>query len=355
METHPHWSATSQHTAVPGSAGSTSLGSAAPASQSSREQASMRAITYDRYGGPEVLRLSQVERPADAPGHVQIRVAAAGVNPVDCRMRQGEMRLLLPGGFPRVPGYDVSGWVLRADEETGLRPGDRVLAMLDHVYGGGYAEQATCSNDSVVKIPDSLSFEEAAGLPLAGSTALQSLRNHGHLKTGDRVLINGASGGVGSLAVQIAKAFGGRVTGVASGRHRSFVQSLGADEFIDYEQEDFTGFKDRHWDIVFDAAGKSSYTACHSVLAEDGHFVSTEPSVQGLLVSLFTWPLSKSGRVMLARSRGDDLRQLVDLVHRGALRVVIDDLFPLEEAADAHRRLEQGGSIGKLVLRVAME
>jgi 2-desacetyl-2-hydroxyethyl bacteriochlorophyllide A dehydrogenase len=312
----------------------------------------MRAIVYTDYGGPEVLELTERPTPKPARDEVLIRVQAAGVNPIDARMRAGELKGLLPGGFPRIPGYDVAGEVIGGGSDSPLRNGERVLAYLDHLYGGGYAETAVCTHTSVVRIPDAMRPDEAAALPLAGSTALQSLRDHGHLKAGDNVLINGASGGVGSFAVQIAAAYGATVTGVASGPHEDFTRSMGAADFIDYQTQDFTRL-DRTWDLIFDAAGKHSFGDVKPVLSKDGTYVSTEPSLRGLIVSLLTWPRQQQGRVMLARSRDEDLRELLRLYEEGKLKVTVAELFPLAEAAAAHRRLEAGGFCGKLVLQVA--
>lgn len=312
----------------------------------------MRAIAYRDYGSPDVLQLHQRPVPQPTSGQVLIRVAAASVNPVDCRMRQGELRGLLPGGFPRIPGFDVAGTIEQAEPRTGFAVGERVIAFLDSLYGGGYAEFAVCSADAVTPLPESVDILHAAGLPLAGSTALQSLRDIGNIRQGDFVLVNGASGGVGSFAVQIAKAYGATVTAVCSAQHHDFVRELGADELIDYSVTDYSKLN-RQWNIVFDAAGKSSYQAARQVLAKGGHFVSTEPSLIGVAMSLATCLLSKKGRIMLARPRSRDLRELVRLVAGGKLAMHLDQVLPLAEAAEAHRRLEAGGVRGKLVLQIA--
>lgn len=313
----------------------------------------MKGVYYENYGPPEVLRYGDLPTPSAAGGQVRLRVVAASVNPIDWRLRSGEMRYLLPGGFPRVPGYDVAGYIHDGGESEGLSPGTRVMALLDSMFGGGYAEWAVCSVRSVAVIPDRMTFEEAAGLPLAGSTALQSLRDHGRIRTGDRVLINGASGAVGGFAVQIAKAYGAHVTGVASGESAEYVRSLGANDFIDYHVTDFTQ-ADRHWDLVFDAAGKSGFRQARRVLEKHGRYVSTEPSMTGLMTSIATLATSQQGRVMLARSRSQDLEELIRLYSVDQLRVTVDDVLPLEEAADAQRRSESGKARGKVVLRTGI-
>ena len=314
----------------------------------------MQAVIYRDYGDPSVLEVADVQPPEPTRNELRIQVMAAGVNPVDARLRSGELKGLLPGGFPRIPGYDVAGIVESADHTSSIKSSDRVMAFLDHFYGGAYAELATCGRDSIVPIPDSMSFEEAAAIPLAGSTALQSLRDDARLKSGQSVLVNGATGGVGAFAVQIARAYGTTVTAVASGKHRDFALSLGAADFIDYEREDFAD-QNRKWDVVFDAAGKSSYGESKDVLASGGTYVTTEPSLRGLFITLATIPMNKHGRIMLVRPRREDLDELLRLYTEGQLRVHVAGTFPLNTAADAHRAIEDGGFCGKLVLRVGVE
>lgn len=309
----------------------------------------MRAIVYDDYGTADVLELAERPIPERHPGQVLIKVEATSVNPIDYRLRGGEMKGLLPGGFPRVPGYDVAGTIAECDPGNSFRVGDRVMAFIDATRGGACAEFAVCAVDVTAPIPESMSFEQAAAIPLAGTTALQSLRDHGGIKQGQQVLINGASGGVGAFAVQIAKSYNCHVDAVASGANRDFCLSLGADHFYDYEQTDFTE-SDERWDLIFDAAGKSGYFDSRSVLNEGGVYVSTEPSVSGMLMTIFTWPLSKSGKVMLAKPCADDLRELIRLFEAGKLSVTIDRTFSLEQTADAHRRVEEGVDRGKVVI-----
>ncbi|TWT71343.1 Zinc-type alcohol dehydrogenase-like protein [Crateriforma conspicua] len=309
----------------------------------------MSAVTYEDYGDASVLKSSTVDVPHRRPGQLLLQVVASSVNPIDYRMRQGEMRAVLPGGFPRIPGYDVAGYVADNGGDGPFQVGDRVIAFLKHLTGGASADYATCAVHCVAKIPDDLPFDEAAAMPLAGTTALQSLRDHAKMQAGNRVLVNGASGGVGMFAVQIAKASGCHVDAVASADNEAYCRSLGADGFIDYTQADFTKIG-QTWDIIFDAAGKSSYFEARAVLASGGHYVSTEPNLSGLAVSLLTWPLSKSGRIMLAKPNGEDLLQLIDLYRQSKLKITIDRHYGLSQLADAHRRVEQGVDRGKVVV-----
>ena len=311
----------------------------------------MHAIEYDHYGDASVLHVADHPVPQRLPGQLLIEVLASSVNPIDYRFRRGDMKGLIPFGFPRIPGYDVAGIVADTDidSDNPFAVGDRVIAFLDHARGGALADYAVCSASSAAKIPDTMPMEVAAAIPLAGTTALQSLRDHGEIKSGQSVLINGASGGVGMFAVQIAKSYGCHVDAVASGQNREFCMSLGADHFYDYEIFDFTK-SDERWDIIFDVAGKAHFLEARTVLKDRGHFISTEPSVKGLLMTILTWPLSKSGQIMLAIPSGDDLRELVRLYESGSLKVTIDSQFPFEQAAQAHRRIESGVDHGKVVL-----
>ena len=309
----------------------------------------MRAVEYDDYGDSNVLHLADHPIPQLQSSQLFIEVIASSVNPIDYRLRRGDMKGFIPFGFPRIPGFDVAGIVVDTDTDSSFSKGDRVMAFLDHTRGGALADYAVCSVASAAKIPDSMPMQEAAAIPLAGTTALQSLRDHGKIKPGQSVLINGASGGVGMFAVQIAKAYGCHVDAIASGRNREFCMSLGADHFYDYEKEDFTK-SDERWDIIFDVSGKAHYLEARAVLKQGGHFISTEPSIKGLMMTILTWPLSKSGQIMLADPSADDLRELIRLYELGKLNVTIDSTFPFEHAAQAHRRVEEGVDRGKVVL-----
>lgn len=309
----------------------------------------MSATVYDDYGDAGVLRRTHIPVPDRARGEILIEVHASSVNPVDYRLRSGQMKGLLPGGFPRVPGYDVAGVVAQADHDCRFNVGDRVMAFLDSVRGGACADFAVCSADVAAKIPDAMPFERAAAIPLAGTTALQSLRDHAGIQPGQRVLINGASGGVGAFAIQIAKFYDCHVDAVASGANKEFCCALGADHFYDYATTDFTK-SDERWNIIFDAAGKSGYWGSRTVLLEAGKYVSTEPDVKGMLMTILTYPLSKSGTVMLAKPSGDDLRTLIGLYNLGKLTVTIDSTYPMSDVASAHRRVETGVDRGKVVL-----
>jgi len=314
----------------------------------------MPAVTYSDYGDPDQLQFTTVPTPRPKRRQALIRVEFASVNPIDARLRAGEAKYMLPGGFPRIPGFDVAGTVIQAGDECRWAPGTRVLAFLDNFYGGGYASYAVAGNEAIAAIPDSMPASDAAALPLAGSTALQCLRDYGKLRPGMQVLINGGSGGVGAFAIPIAVAGGAHVTAVSSGTNESFCRSLGANDFIDYHVKDFTTDK-RRYDLIFDAAGKSSYREAQSALTENGRYVTTEPSLRSLGWMLWTRLQQKQATPMLARAKTADLRQLVTLYQEDQLRVTIAKTFQLADAARAHERLEAGVGRGKLILQVARE
>jgi NADPH:quinone reductase-like Zn-dependent oxidoreductase len=321
----------------------------------------MKAVVIDNYGGTEQLQLRDVERPQPAAGEVLIRVHAAGVNPVDWKIRRGMMRPILWLKFPIILGIDVAG-VIEAlgPDATRFPAGEAVFAFLsprDH-GPGGYAEYAVAPESAVARKPDLLSFQEAASLPVAGITALQALRDLGELTAGKSVLINGASGGVGTFAIPIAKTLGaGRVTGVCGPRNVDLVRELGADAVINYTREDFTRRRERH-DIILDAVAKSSFTACRRVLNPGGTYITTLP-LPGALFWSALGPAAgllssgKRAKVIVAKARTSDLEFLGQLASEGKLRPVIDRVFALGEVKEAHEASETERTRGKIVLHIA--
>lgn len=321
----------------------------------------MQAVVLDGYGGSGRLALREVPDPPEpGPGQVRVRVRAASVNAIDWKVRRGSLRFVLPARFPLILGRDLAGEVdAIGPEVTGLEIGAPVFGGCDVLrHGGAHAELALAREDALALKPEALGWEEAAALPLAGLTALQGLRDRGELARGERVLVNGASGGVGHFAVQIARALGARVTGVACGASLDFVRGLGAEEAVDYEEESFTA-RDESWDLVFDAAGTESYADCERVLARDGGiYVSTLPSP-----GLAFWALAtalrgafdggaRRARGVSTRFRTADLEELARLAGRGRLAPEIADVVPLGSAGRAHDLAERGHVRGKVVLRV---
>jgi NADPH:quinone reductase-like Zn-dependent oxidoreductase len=286
-------------------------------------------------------------------------VHAAGVNPIDWKIRNGSMRLLMPAKFPLVLGYDVAGEVVEIGPEvTRFQPGDAVFGCVDvKRQGGSYAELALAREAALATKPQVLSFEEAAALPMAALTALQALRDKGELVGGEDVLINGASGGVGHFAVQIASALGASVTAVTSAKSLEFVRGLGAREVIDYEEEDFTG-RDQTWDVIFDSVANRSYTDCGPVLAWDGGIYVTTLGGPKLMIWIGLTTLGglfgqrKRARLVMVKYRAEDLAFLARLVEQRKLRPEIQEVFTLEEIRRAHELSEAGHVRGKIVVAV---
>ena len=317
----------------------------------------MKAAVIDGYGGPDRFVVREVEKPTPGPGQLLVRVRAASVNPVDWKLRKGQLRLVKPARFPLILGYDVAGEVEAIGAEiTRFEPGDPVYALVDSSHGGGYAEYVLVGEEAAAPKPERLSFEEAAAIPVAALTALQALRDKGELAEGERLLVNGAAGGVGHFAVQIGKAQGAWVVGVASGRNQAFLRKIGADREIDYEQEDFTT-DEEDYHVVFDTVGKTSFRACDLILEDGGVYVTTtvgpaiflQSAISGLS-SLFG--PARRARGIIVKPSGQDLGLLGRLVDAGRLRPHVEEVFRLDRIADAHSFSESGRVRGKLVVRV---
>jgi NADPH:quinone reductase-like Zn-dependent oxidoreductase len=313
----------------------------------------MRAMGLRRYGPPEVLEALEVERPEPGPDGVLIRVAAAGVNPADCLLRSGGLRFVARQKMPFVPGADVAGVVEDVGPDvTRFGVGDPVYAMLPSTAGGGYAGYAVASEGSVAAIPPCLTFGEAAAVPLAALTALQALRDKAGLAAGARVLVNGASGGVGTFAVQISRAIGARVTGVTSGRNADLVRGLGADEVLGYTQEDIISGEARY-DVVFDAVNVLAFRRARRVLKPNGVFVTVNPFIGRLSPGwLARFRDGKRIESLLVRPDGGDLDRIGAWISSGEVWPVIDRSYPLADAVEAHLYSESRRARGKIVLVV---
>jgi 2-desacetyl-2-hydroxyethyl bacteriochlorophyllide A dehydrogenase len=313
----------------------------------------MKAVFINQYGSTQVLQDGDMETPSINRDQLLVKVYASSVNPVDWKIRAGQLQFLTGYKFPMVLGFDVSGEVVAVgDSVTRFQTGDKVYAYLDSLPGGAYAEYAAVSEQVACFKPDNMSYEQAAAVPLAATTALQALRDLGQILPGHKVLINGASGGVGSFAVQIAKAFKAEVTAVCSTQNVELVKSLGGDRVIDYTVQDFT--KDTSvYDIIFDAVGKQSFSGCQNILKPNGVYVTTLPDPDSLVQSFLTFLLpGKKSKLIVAQSSGQDLAYLKELIEGGKIRSVIDRTYSLEELAAAHAESEQGHVVGKLVIAV---
>lgn len=327
----------------------------------------MRAIRYYQYGAAEkVLKLETLPTPDPAAGEVLVRIHAASVNPLDWHIMRAEPFIARFGqGLtkPKSPklGADMAGVVEKVGEGvTEFVAGDRVLGELGGVGLGALAEYSLAKPKHLAKIADNVSFEAAAATPVAGLTALQGLRDAGKLPSGERVLVNGASGGVGSFGIQIAKAMGAHVTGVCSTRNLDLVKSIGADEVIDYTAQDFASRVEKY-DLVFDAIGNRSPGDLKKVLTPRGRAVVAGFSGLGGLFSLLTvgaW-LSrgdqKIGLMPTASARTADLQTLAAYLASGEVKPVIDRRYPLEQSAEAITYLESKRARGKVIITIVSE
>jgi NADPH:quinone reductase-like Zn-dependent oxidoreductase len=322
----------------------------------------LKAITYHRYGSPDVLELEEVDEPVVQDDEVLVRIRAASVNPRDWHFMRGLPSIMRPLAL-RIPkdgglGSDVAGQVEAVGKTvTRFRPGDEVFA---HVLRGGFAEYTAVPEDVLGLKPANLTFEQAAAVPLAGLTALQGLRDHGRVQPGQKVLIIGASGGVGTFAVQIAKSFGADVTGVCSTRNVDLVRSIGADHVIDYTQEDFTQSGQKH-DLIFQLAGTRSPSDCRRALTPKGKLLLSSGESDGRWIGpldrmikavvLSPFVSQRLGAFEAKRSR-EDLQVLKELIEAGKVSPVIDRTYPLIETPAAMRYLEEGHARGKVLITV---
>lgn len=324
----------------------------APPAATAPAASTYQAIQYDQYGAADVLHLVALPRKAPGPGQVRVRVHAAGVNPIDWKVRSGRFDVGRP--LPAIPGYDIAGVVDAVGSGvTDVQAGDRIVALLDK--SAGYAETALVERGELAKLPDAVSFIDAAALPTAGYTAWRSLVTYGGLERGQTVLVHAAPGGVGHYAVQIAHALGAKVIGTGSEANRAFVLGLGADAYVDYKTQRFED-QAKDVDLVLDAVGGDTLTRSYGVLREGGTLVSI---VSGLDRKAMAARKLRNGDAQ-PRGRGDatvgrTLERLVALMAEGKLRSEIQATFPLARAADAQRQSETGHARGKLVLVTAAD
>ena len=323
----------------------------------------MQAIVYHRYGSPDVLELQEIPKPTPSEDQVLIRVHAASVNPYDWHFLRGTpsfIRLFSGMGRPKFPrlGADVAGVVEAVGAKVApFKPGDAVFGTAK----GSFAEYACADASQLAVKPQEISFEQAACLPIAGITALQGLRDKGKVQTGQSVLINGAAGGVGTFAVQIAKALGGEVTAVSNSNNLDLMRSIGADHVIDYTNEDFTR-SGQHYDLIFDCHPSHSPLACRRVLNSNGIYIAVGGPTGHLagaiarmlatvflafVVSRFT---TRKVVMFVAKVNHEDLGTLAELTASGKVTPVIEKSYRLSETAQAMRDLDEGHTRGKLVV-----
>ncbi len=333
----------------------------------------MKAVIAERYGGPEVLEIAdEIPVPRVGPNGILVRVHATSVNPVDWKLREGWLHGLWQLRFPVIWGCDVSGVV----EEVGtavtlFKPGDEVYGFkhgkVGETYRGTYAEYAVLPENTLAHKPASLSHEQAAAIPLAATTAWQALLNQAHIKPGSKVLVQAGAGGVGTFAIQIAKAFGAYVAATSGAANLDLLRELGADQAIDYTREKVED-KLSGFDCVLDGVGESVWTSSLKVLRPGGKLITLAVPIphgptgrarflaagaygviSGMLRALVRGKFFKMTQV---KPRGGDLEKMDALIEAGKLRAIVQKVYPLEQIAEAHRESEKGHVKGKLVVRV---
>lgn len=331
----------------------------------------MKAYRLHRYGGPEVASLDDVPEPQPGPDDLTIRVAGMGLNPVDYKIREGMLKVILSPKLPAILGNELSGEVVAiGNNVTRFKAGDRVIARVEKSRLGAFAETASIDQDVAAPAPQSIALADAAGLPLAGLTALQALRDELNVGPGKHVLITAGAGGVGTLAIQIAKWLGAEVSTTASPRGAELVRSLGADHVIDYSSTDLATLG-RSFDAVFDLAGGDALDAAFKIAKQGAMVLSVagmpEPTTAskdlgaGLWLQSLFWlasfglrhKASANGvryRYLFMHASGSELAELVHLIDAGKLRLVIDSRFEFARIADAIAHLESGRAKGKIVV-----
>ncbi len=325
----------------------------------------MKAIVYTKYGSPDVLQLTEVAKPIPKDHEVLVKIHAASVNAADLHLLRADPFLIrLYSGLlkpkNKILGADIAGRVEALGSNVKkFKLGDDVFGDISACGRGGFAGYVCVREDALILKPANLSFAESAAVPMAAVTALQGLRNKGRIQSGQKVLINGASGGVGTFAVQIAKSFGAEVTAVCSTKNLDIVNSIGADHVIDYKQEDFTK-NGQYYNLILAVNGNRSISEYKRSLSSKGTYVTSGGSMTQMFQAIFMGPwISITGKQkmwsLLAKPNNADLAFIKELLETGKVKPVIDRRYPLSEVADALRYLEEGHAQGKVVILVEAE
>lgn len=317
----------------------------------------MRALVIDEYGPVEVFKIKEIEKPNPGNYQVLIEVVNSSVNPVDWKIRAGQLSLIIPKHWPRVLGVDCAGVVAEVGSAVKtFKPGDRVFGMSNPLRTpyGAYGQFCICEKDSIARMPDELSFSDAASVPVAGLTAYKALKLQMKVCSGQSVLINGASGGVGSFAVQMAKEFGAHVTATCGADNIDFVRTLGADDVIDYKKQEVTKLNQK-FDSILDASAKLNFAAVRRILKKNGAYVTTVPdpyTLVGLVTSIF------GGRKAYIVSAGSgefvsqELSEIAALILAEKVKPIITNTVSLENVPAAHAISAEGHARGKTVVEI---
>jgi NADPH:quinone reductase-like Zn-dependent oxidoreductase len=314
----------------------------------------MKAALIDRYGGNEVMEVRDVALPHVGPDDVLIKARAAAINPLDWKIRNGMVKIFTGRTFPKILGSECSGEVVAIGGSVQrFAQGDQVIGFTGIKRLAAFAEFVSAAERTTFPKPENITFAQAATIPIAGLTALQALRDLGRLTAGQSVLINGASGGVGTFAVQVARIFAAKVTAVCSGANAELVRELGAYRVIDRSREDFTKGSDRY-DVIFDAVAKAPFAACKRVLAPNGIYVTTLPTFAVLLNQFLTgFVTAQKARIIMVKPNAQDMEWMKERIEARRIKVIIDREFPLDQVREAFAYSETGKAKGKVVLNIS--
>ncbi len=312
----------------------------------------MKQVQVHRYGGPKVLKIVEVENPQIDNWEVMVKVKYASANPKDVLLRKGKLKAYLSISFPLTLGQDCSGIVVQVGKKvTEFKKGDHVFGMTNRHNNGTLAEYVKFMPNEICHMPENLSFAEAAAVPLTAQTALQALKDIAKIQNGQHVCINGASGGVGVFAIQIAKALGAKVTAISSTKNKELCLELGANRHIDYRGFSFEKWPAR-FDVFFDVFGNQNWRKVKHLLPNNGWYISTVPNAKNIGDTLLSYLKMRKSRLVVVESHTADLELIKQWLENGKIKPVIEAEYPVSQIAEVHRRLETKRTVGKIVVKV---
>jgi NADPH:quinone reductase-like Zn-dependent oxidoreductase len=313
----------------------------------------MKAAVFYEYGQTDVLTIANVPQPIPKLHEILVQVKAAAINPKDTFIRKGRFKSFTGNGFPKLTGFDFAGTIAAIGTNvTGWHSGDAVYGMVDGWHGATCAEYVAVPAQHLARKPENCTFEEAAAVPLVALTALQALRDEGKIQRGQQVCINGASGGVGTMAIQIAKIYGAQVTTITSADNLDFCRELGADVTLDYRQTNISQHNEK-FDIVFDVFGNQSFSAVRPILSENGIYVSTVLKRHVFISQWMTRFFGKQKtRLVVVKPNTADLDFISEWLNTGQLKPIIHSIFALDQIREAHQQQESKHTRGKIVVRI---
>ena len=310
----------------------------------------MRQAIIEKYGDLDVIKLVNSAPSTLSSNQVLVKVEAAALNPKDILVRKGKFKQLTGRKFPQGIGYDFAGTIQNQNGHS-FKKGEKVFGMVNGMKGRCCAALVEVDANELYQMPENISFEAAAGVPLAGQTALQAIRDIGQLTEGQKICINGASGGVGTLAIQVAKEFGGIVTSISSDKNLTFCESFGADAALSYNQINILESKDK-FDVFFDVFGNYNYQKVAKILNPKGKYVTTVPKAAIFKEQFFNLFRKKKASMVVVKSNKEDLKWFYDKLMAGNIRAVVDKTFPLTEIKVAQKYIESKRAKGKVILKI---